>query len=115
MTIEKQIEILMEDRCTKSEAKKHLKNGTTIFDDFEENFEKYMEEWKYLAEDEEEYTKMVECYKKMIKTGIPVTDWAVVKKFICKFLLAFCFSFLFPFHPFHISKLVVYFYIFLHL
>ena len=70
----------MEDRCTKSEAEKHLKNGTTIFDDFEENFDKYMEEWKYLAEDEEEYTKMVEGYKKMIKTGIPVTDWGVVKK-----------------------------------
>ena len=80
MTREKQIEILMEDRCTKSEAEKHLKNGTTIFDDFEENFDKYMEEWKYLAEDEEEYTKMVEGYKKMIKTGIPVTDWGVVKK-----------------------------------
>ena len=37
MTREKQIEILMEDRCTKSEAEKHLKNGTTIFEDFEEN------------------------------------------------------------------------------
>ena len=33
-----------------------------------------------LIEDEEEYTKMVEGYKKMIKTGIPVTDWGVVKK-----------------------------------
>ena len=50
MTREKQIEILMEDRCTKSEAEKHLKNGTTIFEDFEENFDKYMKEWKYLAE-----------------------------------------------------------------
>ena len=80
MTREKQIEILMEDRCTKSEAEKHLKNGTTIFEDFEENFDKYMEEWKYLAEDEEEYNNMVEGYKKMIKTGIPVTDWGVVKK-----------------------------------
>ena len=39
-----------------------------------------VEEWKYLADDEEEYTKMVEGYKKMIKTGIPVTDWGVVKK-----------------------------------
>ena len=54
MTREMEIEILMEDRCTKSEAEKHLKNGTIIFDDFEENFDKYMEEWKYLAEDEEE-------------------------------------------------------------
>ena len=80
MTRKMEIEILMKDRCTKSEAEKHLKNGTIIFDDFEENFDKYMEEWKYLAEDEEEYTKMVEGYKKMIKTGISVTDWGVVKK-----------------------------------
>ena len=69
MTREKQIEILMEDRCTKSEAEKHLKNGTTIFEDFEENFDKYMEEWKYLAEDEEEYNNMVESYRNMIETG----------------------------------------------
>ena len=80
MTREKQIEILMEDRCTKSEAEKHLKNGTTIFEDFEENFDKYMEEWKYLAEDEEEYNNMVESYRNMIETGEPVTDWGVVKK-----------------------------------
>ena len=79
MTIEKQIEILMEDRCTKSEAEKHLKNGTTIFEDFEENFDKYMEEWKYLADDEEEYTKMVKSYRNMIETGEPVIDWGVVK------------------------------------
>ena len=80
MTMEKQIEILMEDRCTRAEAEKHLKNGTTIFDDFEENFDKYMEEWKYLAEDEEEYNNMVKSYRNMIETGEPVTDWGVVKK-----------------------------------
>ena len=80
MTTEKQIEILMEDRCTKSEAEKLLKNGTTIFEDFKENFDKYMEEWKYLAKDEEEYIKMVEGYKNMIETGDPITDWGVVKK-----------------------------------
>ena len=79
MTREMEIEILMEDRCTKSEAEKHLKNGTIIFDDFEENFDKYMEEWKYLAEDEEEYTKMVKSYRNMIETGEPVIDWGVVK------------------------------------
>ena len=81
MTREKQIEILMEDRCTKSEAEKHLKNGTTIFDDFEENFDKYMEEWKSgYAEDSEDYTREVESYRNMIETGNPVTDWGVVKK-----------------------------------
>ena len=78
MTREKQIEILMEDRCTKSEAEKHLKNGTTIFEDFEENFDKYMEEWKSgYAED---YIEMVENYRNMIETGITVTDWGVVEK-----------------------------------
>ena len=79
MTREMEIEILMEDRCTRAEAEKHLKNGTTIFEDFEENFDKYMEEWKYLAEDEEEYNNMVESYRNMIETGEPVTDWGVVK------------------------------------
>ena len=72
MTREREIEILMEDRCTKSEAEKHLKNGTIIFEDFEENFEKYMDEWD--IEEEER-----ESYKKMIETGEPITDWGVVK------------------------------------
>ena len=72
MTREREIEILMEDRCTKSEAEKHLKNGTIIFEDFEENFDKYMEEWD--IEEEER-----EAYKKMIETGELITDWGVVK------------------------------------
>ena len=80
MTIEKQIEILMEDGATKSEAEKLLKNGTTIFEDFEENFDKYMKEWKSeFTEDSEDYAEMVESYKNMIETGNPVTDWGVVK------------------------------------
>ena len=79
MTREMEIEILMDDRCTRAEAEKHLKNGTTIFEDFEENFDKYMEELKYLADDEEEYNNMVESYRNMIETGEPVTDWGVVK------------------------------------
>ena len=79
MTKEMEIEILMEDRATKSEAEKLLKIGTTFFEDFEKNFDKYMQEWKYLAEDEEEYSKMVEGYKNMIETGEPITDWGVVK------------------------------------
>lgn len=73
MTREMEIEILMEDGCTKSEAEKHLKNGTTIFEDFEENFVKYMDEWNGDEEERKEY-------KKMIETGNPATDWGVVKK-----------------------------------
>ena len=46
MTSAMEIEILMDNGSTKSEAENHLKNGTVVFDDFEENFDKYMEEWK---------------------------------------------------------------------
>lgn len=73
MTREKEIEILMEDRCTKSEAEKHLKNGTTIFDDFEKNCESYLDEWNIDEEDRNEY-------RKMAKEKIPVTDWGIVEK-----------------------------------
>lgn len=79
MTREKEIEILIEDRATKAEAEKLLKNGTTVFEDFEENFELYMDEWKSGFSDEEDYKKMVSDYKKMIETGEPATDWGVVK------------------------------------
>lgn len=79
MTRERKIEILIKDRCTKSEAIKYLENGTTVYEDFEENFELYMEEWKNIGFDEEEYAEMVNNYKEMIKTGIPCIDWGVVK------------------------------------
>lgn len=81
MTRETEIEILMDNGSTKSEAENHLKNGTVVFDDFEENFDKYMEEWKSgFEEDSEDYKEMVERYSTMIKTGNPLTDWGVVKK-----------------------------------
>ena len=77
----REIEILMQDGCTRAEAEKQLKNGTTIFEDFEENFDKYMEEWKAgYAEDSEDYIEMVESYRNMVETGIPATDWGIVKK-----------------------------------
>ena len=78
MTREREIKILIEDGCTKSDAEKHLKNGTIIFEDFKENFESYMEEWKD-GFAEEDFTYMVESYKKMVETGKPVMDWGVVK------------------------------------
>lgn len=74
MTTERQIEILMEDGCTKSEAKKYLdRNGVTIFtaEDFEGNFKQYMEDW-YIDEDD------LLAYKNMVEKKIPVTDWGVV-------------------------------------
>ena len=34
MTKEREIEILMMDRCTKAEAEKHLKNGTSAKEEY---------------------------------------------------------------------------------
>lgn len=73
MKKEKQIEILMKDGCTKSEAEKFIKQGTTIYTDFEENFDDYMVEW-YASEED------IEKYKQMIDTKIPATDWGVVEE-----------------------------------
>ena len=73
MTREMEIEILMEDRHTRSEAEKHLKNGTTIFEDFEENFESYLNEWDIDEEDRNEY-------RRMANEKIPATDWGIVEK-----------------------------------
>lgn len=73
MTRERELEILMKDGCTKHDAEKHLKNGCIIFDDFEENFEKYMEEWDVDEDD-------IPMYRKMIDKKIPVPDWGVVEE-----------------------------------
>ena len=69
-----EIKILIADGCTKLEAEKFIKRGTTIFteQDFEENFESYMSEWGVDEEDKE-------AYKKMVETKNPVTDWGVVE------------------------------------
>ena len=72
MTKEREIELLMMDRCTKSEAEKHLKNGSTIFEDFEENIESYLDEWDIEEEDKDEY-------RKMVTDKIPARDWGIVE------------------------------------
>ncbi len=72
MTRQKETIILMMDECTKAEAEKHLKNGTIIFEDLEENFEKYMKEWQ---SDEEELAD----FQRMISEKIPMLDWGVVE------------------------------------
>ena len=76
MTREKQIEILMEDRCTKSEAEKHLKNGTIIFEDFEENLDSYIKEFS----DEDVVGFDEKSFRKMVETKNPLSDWGVVEK-----------------------------------
>lgn len=72
MTREREIEILMADGCTRSDAEKHLKNDTTVFDDFAEHLKNYMNEWNIDEEDREAYMNMIE-------TGVPAIDWGVVK------------------------------------
>lgn len=67
-----EIEIMMTAGCTKEEAKKHLKNGSLIFEDFEENYEDYAKEWEY---DEDELKKL----KEMVDNKKPMADWDIVK------------------------------------
>ena len=72
MTREREIELLMLDKCTKLEAEKHLKNGSTIFEDFEENLESYLDEWNIEEENKDEY-------RKMVTDKIPARDWGIVE------------------------------------
>ena len=71
--IPEDVDILMLDRCTRAEAEKHLKNGTVIFEDFEENLESYLDEWDIEEEDRE-------AYRKMVVDKIPVADWGIVEQ-----------------------------------
>lgn len=75
MPKERRIEILMMD-CggIRSDAEKHLRNGSVIFDgeDFEKNFDSYMDDWDADEEDREQYRAMIEQKK-------PVPDWGIVE------------------------------------
>lgn len=77
------VEILMKNGCTKTEAEKHLKNGSTIFTDFEENFTQYMDEWGVDEEEREEYKQMIEGKK--ILPG-----WGIVKDAGKVYYIAYC-------------------------
>ena len=50
----------MQDGCTRAEAEKHLKNGTIIFEDFEQHFESYLKEWDFDEDLESDIRKMLE-------------------------------------------------------
>lgn len=73
ITKEKEIEILMADKCTEYEAKKYLSNGTVIYADFEENFESYAKEW--LATTSEDF---IEELRKMVETHKAIEGWSIV-------------------------------------
>ena len=66
------VELLMLDGCTRSEAEKHLKNGTVVFSDFQESFMDYMNEWGIVDKEEQEK------YREMVETKVPLPDWGVV-------------------------------------
>lgn len=68
------IAILMADGCTEKEAVKHLKNGTTIYEDFEERLETYLAEWASLNDEE-----FLNGIRKMVETKKPYADWGVVE------------------------------------
>lgn len=80
---EKEIEILMLDRCTRTEAQKHLEKGAIIFEgeDLEQNLEEYLDEWNI----EER-----EPFREMIRTGVPALDWGVVKKDGKTYYIQYC-------------------------
>lgn len=72
MTREKEVELLMKDGDTRSEAEKHLKDGAMIIEDLAENLESYLDEWDVEEEDRE-------AYRNMIENKTPVADWGVVE------------------------------------
>ena len=72
MTREKEVELLMKDGDTRSEAEKHLKDGAMILEDLAENLESYLDEWDIEEEDRE-------AYRNMIENKIPVADWGIVE------------------------------------
>lgn len=67
------IEILMEDGCTREDAQRHLEVGTIVFDDFEDHLDSYCAE---LAKGDEE---LEEELKKMVETKEPAPDWGIVE------------------------------------
>lgn len=77
------IEVLMKDGCSKEEAEKHLKRGTIVYEDFDENFETYMEDWGVEEESIDEY-------KKMVETKTPVEDWGVVEHQGKTYYISYC-------------------------
>lgn len=81
MTIEQQFNILRADGCTEIEAQNYIKgNRVTIFtkEDFENNFEQYMEEW-FGSWNEEDRLEEIKNHQKMIDTKIPLVDWGIIE------------------------------------
>lgn len=80
------IEILMADGKTESDAISLLVYGTTIYDDFEENggIEEYIDEWYY---DDD----LAENLREMVKSGVPAPDWGVVDLDGKRYFIEYCY------------------------
>lgn len=70
----KDIEILMQDGCTKKEAEKHIAAGAVVLEeeDFRTHFSDYMEDWG--IEDDAQ-----QPYREMLGKKKPLPDWGVVE------------------------------------
>ena len=71
--MDKKIRILKLDGCTTAEAVKALEKGAIIYDDFEQHIESYLAEWELEESEKQEY-------RQMVKSGVPVEDWEIVKE-----------------------------------
>jgi len=78
--------IMMLDGCTENEAKKYIRNGSTVFDgdDFENNLERYLDDWNIWQEEEKEK------YRNMVSSKEPIEDWGVVSSGELWFYVAYC-------------------------
>lgn len=75
----KKIKILMQDRCTRKEAEKHLKTGTIIYDDPQEYIDNLKENDCFDPEHD-----TLENYRR----GVP--DISMVKYNNREYLIAYC-------------------------
>lgn len=73
--IEKRVGIIMEDNRSENDAIEALRNQTSIYEaeEFEEDFDIYMNDFDCDEEQKEEYWQM-------IKTKKPLSGWGFVKK-----------------------------------
>lgn len=78
------IEILMEDGCTREDAQRHLEVGTIVFDDFEDHLDSYCAE---LAKGDEEFEEEL---RKMVETKEPAPDWGIVESSGKTYYIMYC-------------------------
>ena len=88
------ISILMEDHRTYKEAVEILKSGKCdIYDDFEENLEKYLTEWLVPIDadtEDDDYKEFCANIRKMIATKNPIDCWGIVERKGKNYYIEYC-------------------------